>query len=173
MSNLFAGIEDVERDNGDGGGTDTFLGKDGDYVLEVDKFVAFTSQSPSRKGQLTVVMEATVMEVLSGGDDSHRKGQRVKVIECCDRNRDDSFTPKGGHAMARVKAMSAALLGENGECAPDEAITADVIGELTAEPGEALKGARVVAKVSTRHWTDKNTGKPKSWTNKSWSPLPA
>lgn len=163
--NLFAGIEEVDRDEPNGGGN--YLSKDGDYVLEIEKFQARESKNPNSEGQTIVILEGTVIEVTRNVEGvSHKVGERLAVIEKPERTFTGKLTTKGAYAMGRIKSMAAAILGENGEPAPDSAITAEALGALAGGDGETLKGTRVCCSVTSRAREGKAP-----WISKTWAPL--
>lgn len=164
--NMFAGIEDTEREGAQKG--EWF--RDGDYIVEVQKFLAFESENPDTEGDPIVIVEGKILEVVNDLGNSNQAGRTTSWFNSPTRNSKGKLSQKGEYAMGRIKNFAAAALGG----VPDEAITADVVLGLTAAdakagvgPGEALAGIRLLAIARTK--TSKKSGK--DFTTVTWQPI--
>lgn len=175
-TNYFAGIED-EQDPGYE--VSEFLSV-GDYLIEITRFVTFESRNPKNAGVPMAVIEGRVLEVLSTNDGATPAGSLMKQIEKLPQGQGGAMAR--GYALRRVKNFVGAALGD----VPDDAITADVVFELTLSSaemakrhpemgdvgvygeGEALAGTVLLARV--RQAKNRRTGEVyDNLTNTYWS----
>ena len=105
---------------------------DGTYLCELHKFVQGSSRRDSTP---YVAVEATIMEVSNGGEDSNTPGERVSWVVMCRQK--ETF-------LSAVKGFVAAASGvDYGD------VTADMCEELSAGDGSAISGIEVIADAKT------------------------
>lgn len=168
MGNMFAGIEETDREGGSYEKREWF--QDGVYVVQVDSFQARESTHPDREGQGICIFEGTILEVVTDTGDSNPVDEKVVWFNTLERNAKGNLTTNGDRAMGRIKNFAAAALGG----VPDTDITAAIVLGLTEAdadnqiaPGEALKGIRLIATAKTH--VGKKSGK--AFTTVTWQPL--
>jgi hypothetical protein len=105
---------------------------DGTYLVELHKFVQGSSRRDSTP---YVAVEATVIEVTNGGEESNTAGERVSWVVMCRQK--ETF-------LSAVKGFVAAASGvDYGD------VTSDMCEELSAGDGSAIGGIEVVADAKT------------------------
>jgi hypothetical protein len=105
---------------------------DGTYLVELHKFVQGSSR---RDNTPYVAVEATVLEVTNGDDESNRAGERVSWVVMCRQK--ETF-------LSAVKGFVAAASGvDYGD------VTSEMCEELSSGDGSAIGGIEVVADAKT------------------------
>ena len=104
----------------------------GTYRVELHKFVEGESRRDSTP---YVAVEATIVEVLHGDENSNKPGERVSWVIMC--------RVKNTFANA-IKGFVSAVTGED-----FDSCTLDMAAELSAGDGSAVSGLEVIADANT------------------------